>query len=109
MIHSDHGKIPPNQWTPLLWRPKCLRLGFSPFTVREAHMHTSSADNRVLHAHVIEVLPQMGLAWVLSEDQHEWALSGALPGLNLQQLKPGQQLTITLRTQHGMELPSACH
>ena len=72
-------------------------------------MHTSSIGNRVLNAHVIEVLPQVGIAWVVSEDQHEWALSRSLPGLNLQQLQPGQQLTLTLRTQHGMELPSACH
>jgi hypothetical protein len=72
-------------------------------------MHTNSQGDRVLHAHVIEVLPQVGIAWVVSEDQHEWALSRSLPGLNLQQLQPGQQLTLTLRTQHGMELPTGCH
>lgn len=72
-------------------------------------MHSISSGNRVLNAHVIEVLPQLGLAWVVSEDQHEWALTGNLPGLNLQQLQPGQQLKLTLRTQHGMELPSGCH
>ncbi|TBO28417.1 hypothetical protein EYS42_15555 [Aquabacterium lacunae] len=72
-------------------------------------MHRNSHGDRVLNAHVIEVLPQVGLAWVLAEDQHEWALSGNLPGLNLQVLQPGQQLRLTLRTQHGMELPTGCH
>ncbi len=72
-------------------------------------MHANTHRDRELNARVIEVLPQMGLAWVVSEDQHEWALSRSLPGLNLQQLQPGQQLTLTLRTQHGMELLTGCH
>ena len=72
-------------------------------------MHLALVETRWIPVTVIEVLPRTGLAWVQSDDMREWALTRSTPGVDLEGLRPGQQVMLQLREHDGGNLPVACH
>ena len=47
-------------------------------------------------AKVESVLPELGLAYLLGEDDREWSVTKSTPGIGLELLAPGQQLRLTV-------------
>jgi hypothetical protein len=72
-------------------------------------MHPTQAEIKEVAVKVIEVLPRTGLAWVQSDDLQEWALTRSTPGVDLEGLRPGQQMRLRVQDHHGRNLPVACH
>ena len=68
---------------------------------------TLQAGTRV-DATVIEVLPSMGLAWVLDDEMREWALTRSMPGVRLEGLPPGAKVCLHVETLDGKSYPCAC-
>ncbi len=55
-----------------------------------------------LQVTVEEVLPATGLAYVKDSSQRCWALTRRTPGIGLEQLQPGQLLSVSIkRVQHA--------
>jgi hypothetical protein len=69
---------------------------------------TLQASARV-DATVIEVLPSMGLAWVLDDEMREWALTRSMPGVQLENLEPGAKVCLHVKTLDGKPYPCGCN
>lgn len=69
---------------------------------------TLQASARV-DATVIEVLPSMGLAWVLDDEMREWALTRSMPGVRLESLAPGAKVCLHVKTLDGKPYPCGCN
>ncbi|MEN9891022.1 MAG: hypothetical protein RLY78_1317 [Pseudomonadota bacterium] len=60
-------------------------------------MSPDTDHTRRLQVTVEEVLPATGLAYVKDENQRSWALTRSTPGTGLEQLQPGQLLSVSVR------------
>ncbi len=68
----------------------------------------SQAGARV-DATVIEVLPSMGLAWVLDDEMREWALTRSMPGVQLESPALGAKVCLHVTTLDGKPYPCGCN
>lgn len=58
-------------------------------------------------ATVQEVLPRLGLAYALDDDERCWGITRSMPGAALDELAAGSQVQLTIEHHHGFALASA--
>ncbi len=60
-----------------------------------------------LSATVIEVLPITGLAYLEGDDHRSWAVTKSTAGGDLNQLKPGKRVHLTIAHGHSFDIVTA--
>lgn len=72
-------------------------------------MVSVSQTSARVDATVIEVLPSLGLAWVLDDNMREWALTRSMPGVHMDSLAPGAKVCLHVATLNGKPYPFGCN
>lgn len=70
-------------------------------------MNLASDETRRVIATVQEVLPQLGLAYVMDEHECCWGITRCTPGAALDQLAAGAQVQLTIEHHQGFALASS--
>ncbi|MEY8688553.1 MAG: hypothetical protein AB9M53_01560 [Leptothrix sp. (in: b-proteobacteria)] len=67
-------------------------------------MRTTHITHFTVHAKTLQVLPLLGLAYLIDDHQREWTLTRSTAGPGLQHLHPGQQLSLQVKSDSAYSL-----